>query len=237
MNYLYHSQDYNPNLGPPKWGTAILLGILLAFGVYFLNAPSCKNILKEENHQKDFKSNLEETLVTIKRNSKDSSLIAFQNQIILSEKKAITKLKLEIGKLKKITQYLEAENEYLLEKIDQDYPVEVEKIDTNQYLKLPVKLTRGDKWHTLEVKLKKTKWDYSLTLVDSSKFYIGTLNRGFFRKSQPSVIYTNSNPYLKNFSMNNVTVDYKPPFWETRWFNLSVGFGLGFATSKLISKP
>lgn len=59
---------------------------------------------------------------------------------------------------------------------------------------------------------------------------------GFLKKSVPVVEIKNANPYSQTIEMSNVVIIQSPPKWyETRFFQISAGFGVGLIVG-LIAK-
>lgn len=232
----------NRNLTLNRFNSPEFLWVLIVILVIILMIRSCRyNDFTNNLTDKDVRIELDMPKVSIKRSIEDSSIIAIQKQFIIdadiAHKVLAGKLDKEIGKLKKVNNYLEIQNQYLVEKTNAPYTSEPEIISQNNsdYIKIPFTDSIRDKWHNLKITLKKHSWDYTMGLSDSSKIIIGTLKRGFFKSSEPSVIYKNENPYISGFSMSNIKVNYKKPFYERRLFNIGLGIALAFGTQKLIN--
>lgn len=70
----------------------------------------------------------------------------------------------------------------------------------------------------------------SLKIRNKYSILIADKRMGFFKKSKPSVILTNENPYTETIKMNNVQVKQIKPFYKKNWF----WFGLGVISKTLI---
>lgn len=226
---------------PFYWIIIALLIITIGCVLGYYQKPSWLSASQmiSQNLKKD---NLPPTIVG--RNSSDSSIIAFQKQIILNQTLAgrlgFDKIYTELGEIKKIQSQIQFELKYgVYNKTEPMDPNDIVSVgDSIKALKLPHTVLMSEKdlyAFSLTLTPKEKRLD-SLVLYDNSQITLGFKPRGFFRRSEPSILFQNRNKYLSGFNMNNVVVNRRKPFYETRIFNMCLGVATYFAAQKGIEK-
>jgi len=181
--------------------------------------------------------------VIFKRNSVDSSIVAIQKQIILNNQEGnalgLTNLKTELGELKKITNRIALRTEYLISNVEKPYEpgTVITELPDGKYLKLPYSTSFGDSLYSVGFTqtLNGPRLD-SLRIWDKTHITLGTLKKGFFKRSEPTLLFENQNKYITGIGLTNYTIKYKPAWYETRLFNMAAGAFLLFGAQQ-ITKP
>jgi hypothetical protein len=208
----------------------LLIGLGLTLGAW-LGKSNDEVIISQTLDQVLRKYPKDQPNVKMVRNPSDSSLIALQSQVILNQAAAsrleLSKIRTSLGDLKRISDRINITTGYLIKNLETRYDSSavLKNLDDGTYLKLPYTSTISDLPHftlTTTQTLKGTRLD-SLRLWDNSELIIGFKRKGFFRKSEPSVLFRNRNKYLTDFNMANVRINYRKPFYETRLFNMALG--------------
>lgn len=208
--------------------------ILLSILCIILFFDSCQNrklnkILNHNLTEIGFKNQNFKTEVT-----KLGDSLNIQSQIILSQKQAIENNLIEIKRLKNIKSKVSV--------------ITQTKIDT---LFIPYKKTTNDTIYANANTKNTNYFDYtekwfsingfatdegininSLSVKNDFSIYIADRKMGLFKKSKPSVMLINKNPYTETIKMNNVVIEYHQPFYKKNWFWGSVGFLGGVLIAK-----
>lgn len=161
--------------------------------------------------------------------------ITIQSQLILSEGQASDLLKEELETLKKVKSNTKVITKTVIKEVLVPHHPEAEVVEINQqdFLKIPSVFSDSTSHYTFSATVKKQGLQINkLQINNSTSVTLGLQKRGFFRKSEPVITVTHSNPYVMTTGMTNVTIDQKKPFYETRTFNIGVGFLLGVAVAK-----
>lgn len=168
--------------------------------------------------------------------SNDSTIIAEQEQIILSQKEAIELGVLEVEKLKKVKSQVKT---ITITKIDSVF---IEFHDTLRIsdtiyptgtIKVPKRFNLNKEHYRLGgiVLLDGLLVD-SLKVKNEMKLTIANKSMGFLKKSKPVVQIENTNPYISTIDMKNIIIEDKRKFYDKKTFWL----GLGVLTGLLIVK-
>lgn len=214
-----------------KYGIAgISLAIFLALVTLSL-IDKCSGLekkLKTLNDIQNSISNQYSEVINMQRNM-DSSLVLMQKQKHINSIDAkllgLDKIETELGKLKKITNRISVQTAYLIKDKEKPFePGQVEKFDSSSYLRLPYTVEFGDSLYFLKFSqtLAGSRID-SLRIWDKSQIILANRKRGFFKRSEPVLYFENQNRYISSVNTQNLTIKYKPPFYERRWFNFALG--------------
>jgi len=202
----------------------VVLCLIIALLVWLLS-NSRERLSKYQNQISKY-SNLEQDFN--ERILKDSSRLVEQEQIILSQKEAIDLGLLEIKRLKKIKSKVST---ITITKIDTFYiPFkEVLHIHDTIYpigtLKTPKRFELSNPFYGINgVVLTNGIVIDSLGIKNRMDITIGQKRNGIFKKSTPIVEVVNSNPYVQTLSMQNVIIEDKKRFYESKlfWFGAGV---------------
>ena len=181
-----------------------------------------------------------EQLFVQKLNEKGEEL-AEQDQIILSQKDAISHNLLEIETLKKIKSQVKIKT---ITRIDSVYvplldTVERVVYDTSgfAFLKLPTKFGLDNEWYSIYSTINKNGMLLdSLSLFNRQIITIGMKSNGFLKSPSPIVVVKNENPYVSVNSMSNVIIKDNTRFYDKKGFWYGFGVASGLGVSILINK-
>lgn len=167
-------------------------------------------------------------------NSKGDS-IAIQGQLILSERQAKDLLQEELEVLKKVKSNTKVITKTIIKEVlipaNEENIVAV--IDESEFLKLPGTFSDSTEHFSFKATVQRNGLQINkLEINNKTSVTLGLQKRGFFRKSEPVITVTHSNPLVMTTGLTNVTIENQKPFYETRGFNLGVGFLLGVAVSR-----
>lgn len=175
------------------------------------------------------------------------------NQNIVSSDEEIKKLSKELSEYKVILSHTKAEIVSELKNIDIPYivvdnPIYLSdtgctsnKIVKEFFIQVPSKVNYSDQWTSFNGTLGKDKFTLdSLSMINKFDITIGEKKVGkkllVFNKYEPVVEMKSYNPYSSVPYMNNLTVEKKRNNFGGKTIGYAVAFGLGFATSKLVSQ-
>jgi len=172
--------------------------------------------------------------VFIEKLNDNGEKLAQQDQVILSQKDAISHNLLEIETLKKIKSQVKIQT---VTRIDSVYvPVldTIERViyDTSgfAFLKLPTKFGLDNEWYSIYSTINTNGMLLdSLSLFNRQIITIGMKSNGFLKSPSPVVIVKNENPYVSVNSMNNVIIKDNTRFYDKKgfWYGFGVASGLG----------
>lgn len=167
--------------------------------------------------------------------TKDSLEIVSQRAIVATEREAIAAGKLEITKeLKKFKEIIaqikvSSSITYPTTYVPYKDSMQVVKIDTSDYLKLPQKLDYTSEWLKFRVNINRQGLNLdSLTVRSKSIITLGKVKNGFMKPYVPELIIKNSNPYATTDTLSSVMLT-KNLKWHQKPLN-TFGLGLGTAT-------
>lgn len=165
------------------------------------------------------------------RKNQDGSVTTSQRQLIMSMSDAIRNNALQLEELKKIASQVHVRTETEIKEVEvpSPYPVEVLKIDTLNYLRMPAKFsTNKNGWFSLNTTLHKVGEDSAALTIDSLKvwneYYVTVgYKTHFFKKDEPLVEVKNLNPYTSVTDMNNIVIKEKKGVFQKRGFWMALG--------------
>ena len=217
---------------------ALLICIVLL--TFFIWQSFSANIRLQDYKNQVIKFKDGEQLFLQKLNEKGEEL-SQQDQVILSQKDAISHNLLEIETLKKIKSQVKIKT---VTRIDSVYvPVldTIERIvyDTSGFalLKLPTKFGLENEWYSIYSTINENGMLLdSLSLFNRQIITIGMKSNGFLKSPSPVVIVKNENPYVSVNSMNNVIIKDNTRFYDKKGFWYGFGVASGLGVSILINK-
>lgn len=210
-----------------NWFRLIICLFLLIIALAELK--SCQN--KQKLNNNELKLELFSKIQAFQsRKTKDSLEIVNQRIIVASEKEAIAAGKLEITKelkkFKEIVAQIKVSSSitYPTTYVPYKDSMQVVKIDTTDYLRLPQKLDYTSEWLKFRVNINKQGLNLdSLTVKMKSTITIGKVKQGFMKPYVPELIISNSNPYATTDTLSSVIIQ-KNLKWHQKPLNT---FGLG----------
>lgn len=214
-----------------------LIIVVLLFSVSLLvwgYSVSATQLKEYKNQISKFELNEQRYIETIDENGKR---VAEQEQIILSQKDAITHNLLEIERLKEVNAQVIVNT---ITEVDSVFVPFVSANDTlvgENYIVVPKRFSLSDEWYSLNGKVIKggVLLD-SISFNNELKITIGNKSMGIFKKPKPVVLITNSSPYVRTTGLNNIVIKEDLRFYDKKSFWLGVGFFGGIGTSIMLSK-
>jgi hypothetical protein len=159
--------------------------------------------------------------------------IAEQDQIILSQKDAISNNLLVIEDLKKVKSQVTIKT---ITKIDSIFVPIIDTVDRIvfdsqglAFLKLPTKFGIEEEWYSLYSTINnKGMWIDSLSLYNRQTITLGLKSNGIFKSPTPTVTVKNENPFVDVNSLKNVVIKNDTRFYDKKgfWYGLGVGTGI-----------
>ena len=161
--------------------------------------------------------------------------IVEQEQIILSQKDAISHNLLEIKRLKKIKSQVIVNTITQIDSVFVPFVMDSTSNDTltnDNYIIIPKRFALAEQWYRLNGSINKEG-----LLIDTLNFNneltltIGQKSQGLFKKSKPIVLVEYSNPYVNTTSMQNIIIKDDLRFYDKKsfWYGLGVVSGIGTA--------
>lgn len=211
-------------------GAGIML--ILVFWLGFRNFE----LTQESNHLNDHTLSLiQDSTAFEKRISQMGDSISIQRETLLSETQSKKVLEKEYQELKKIAQNTKVITQTEIKKvfIPVHDTVRIMERPEGLFMKLPQSFSDSTAHFQFNSTLNESGLTInSLTIPNKTSVSIGMRKESFFRKAEPVVLVSHSNPYVSTVGMTNVTVDHRTPFYETKGFNIGVGFLAGFLIAK-----
>jgi len=166
--------------------------------------------------------------------------VAEQDQIILSQKDAITHNLLEIERLKKISSQVIVNTITEIDSIFVPFIVDTINNDTlvgDNYIIVPKRFSLSDEWYAFNGKIIKNGVLLdSISFNNELKITLGSKSMGIFKRPKPVVLITNSSPYVHTTGLQNIVIKEDLRFYDKKSFWLGVGFIGGIGTSIILSK-
>ncbi len=232
-----------------KGRTFLLLLVVLLVALIILFLRGCNQQAQLSAYKKQMKKFSLGDQVFIERENKKGEKIIEQEQIILSQKDAISHNLLQIEELKKVQSQVIIET---VTKIDSVFiPFDNAWQNENQFdtiiitdtifeeniIYVPKSFSLVEEYYSISGNILK-----SGVLVDSLRFNnelslaIGMKSQGFLKKPLPVVIAKNSNPFVETSSMQNVVIKNSLKWYDKKatWFG--IGIIGGFVSGILINK-
>ena len=188
----------------------------------------------------NYKSQVEKfdlkTQVFTQKLLEDSTKLAEQDQVILTQKDAIRLGLLEIENIKKVKSKVKTITEIQIDSIIVRFTDTLKVSDTiyqKGIIKVPKRFLVAKDNYTLGgvIRTKDILFD-SLLIPNTVEITIGYKDNGFLKKSTPIVEVTNSNPYLNIVDMNNVITKENKRFYQKPIFWAGVGLLGGIIIAK-----
>ena len=210
-----------------KWGL-IVLGIIILLFLIWGNYNAWAKISKFQKVITDLKD--KKQTFSIKALA-DGKTIAEQEQLILSQKEAISLGLIEIENLKKVKSQVKFVTNTKIDSVVINFTdtVEIIKRDSITYVPVPQLFKMSDKWFNFNATLnKKGLVIDSLLFINKFDVTIGYKKRSIFRQAEPIVLLKNHSPYTNTIEMNNVIVQEEKKFYDRKgfWFGCGAFFGL-----------
>lgn len=161
--------------------------------------------------------------------------LSIQKETILSERQARKVLEEEYAELKEVKQntriFTKTEIKEVI--VQADVPVELAEIDSSTYMKIPASYSDSTEHYSVRAEVGKLGLQINkFSIPNETSVSVGIRKTSFFRKAEPVVLVKHSNPLVNTTGMTNVTVKYEVPFYNTRAFNIGVGFIGGYLLAK-----
>lgn len=168
----------------------------------------------------------------------DSSIIYTQGLVIKIKDEKLKKSQLELFalqvlKLKEPREVIRFKTKYVLKTEIQI--AETEKIDSVNYLRVPVEFQKSERWFSLNGKINSSGTLLIDSLVTNGQFTYsvgdtvrkGLINR-LFNKTDQVVRLHIDNPNLKLEGMSNIYIRDRRKWYQTTGFKVAIGVLLGF---------
>jgi hypothetical protein len=207
---------------------ACFILIVLLFRSCSLNREYISQLKKQDSEINDFK----------KTRLQDSSFIYSQNLVIKIKSAEIQKneqeiFALRVMKIRNPKEVIQFKTRYV---IKTEIPIaETEKIDSVNYLRVPVSFSKGERWFSINGQILSNGTLLIDSLVTSGQFTYSvgdTLRNGFinrlFRKSDQVVRLHIDNPNIQLQGMTNIYIKDRKKWFETTGFKIGFGALLGF---------
>lgn len=211
----------------------LLVILLLVCGYYYSRAELSD--FKDQMLKFDLKE--QKYLETIGENGER---IVEQDQIILTQKDAISHNLLEIKRLKKIKSQVVINTITKIDSVFVPYVMDSTNTDTlraDNYIIIPKKFSLTDNWYSINGSIfKEGLLIDTLSFNNEMTLTIGNKSTGFLRKTQPIVLVEYSNPYVNTTSMQNIIIKDELRFYDKKGFWYGVGVGTGILIPILINR-
>lgn len=166
--------------------------------------------------------------------------IVEQEQIILSQKDAITHNLLEISNLKKVKAQVIVNTITKVDSVLVPFVMDSTINDTltaDNYIIIPQRFSLSDEWYAFNGKIKKEGVLIdSLSFNNELKLTIGSKSMGLLKSPKPIVLVEYSNPYISTTGMQNIVIKNELKWYEKKTLWFGVGFGAGIGTAIILSK-
>ena len=213
-----------------KYKLIMILNIFLLFRGFF-NANQKLSEYKNTMQKFDLKEQ-----VYIEKLKENGSKIIEQEQVFLNEKDAIKNNLLKVKKdLKKVKNQIK-----YITKIEIDsffIPFDSQNNTDIDSVKLKKTFSLVDEFYNINgyvnkdgVLINKISFHNDMTITIANK------KNGIFKKSIPIIQIENSNPYIVNESLKNITIKNNLKWYEKRSNMLLIGFATGIATGIVLTK-
>jgi hypothetical protein len=207
---------------------ACFILILLLFRSCSLNREYILELKKQDSEINDFK----------KTRLQDSSFIYSQNLVIKIKSAEIQKneqeiFALRVMKIRNPKEVIQFKTRYI---IKTEIPIaETEKIDSVNYLRVPVSFSKGERWFSINGQILSNGTLLIDSLIAPAQFTYSvgdTLRNGFinrlFKKSDQVVRLHIDNPNIQLSEMSNIYIKDRKKWFETTGFKIGFGVLLGF---------
>jgi len=213
---------------------ACFILIFLLFRSCSLNREYLTELKKQDSEINNFK----------KTRLRDSSFIYSQkinikikdDQLLKNEQEIFA---LRVMKIKKPKEIIQFKTRYV---IKTEIPIaETEKIDSVNYLRVPVSFSKGERWFSINGQILSNGNLLIDSLITNGQFTYSvgdTLRNGLFnrlfRKSDQVVRLHIDNPNIQLSGMSNIYIKDRKKWFETTAFKIGFGvlLGFGLATAK-----
>ena len=168
----------------------------------------------------------------------DSSFIYTQNLTIKIKSAEIQKneqeiFALRVMKIQKPKEVIQFKTRYV---IKSEIPIaEIEKIDSVNYLRVPVSFSKGERWFSINGQILSNGTLLIDSLITEGQFTYSvgdTLRNGFinrlFKKSDQVVRLHIDNPNIQLQGMSNIYIKDRKKWYQTAGFKILFGAFLGF---------
>jgi|694.fasta_scaffold83770_7 hypothetical protein len=207
---------------------ACFILILLLFRSCSLNREYISELKKQDSEINDFK----------KTKLQDSSFIYSQNLVIKIKSAEIQKneqeiFALRVMKIRNPKEIIQFKTRYV---IKTEIPIsETEKIDSLNYLRVPVSFSKGERWFKIDGQINAAGTLLIDSLIAPAQFTYsvgdtlrnGLINR-LFKKSDMVVRLHIDNPNIQLQGMTNIYIKDRKKWFETTGFKIAFGALLGF---------
>jgi hypothetical protein len=207
---------------------ACFILIFLLFRSCSLNREYILELKKQDSEINDFK----------KTRLQDSSFIYSQNLVIKIKSAEIQKneqeiFALRVMKIRNPKEVIQFKTRYI---IKTEIPIaETEKIDSVNYLRVPVSFSKGERWFSINGQILSNGTLLIDSLIAPAQFTYSvgdTLRNGFinrlFKKSDQVVRLHIDNPNIQLSEMSNIYIKDRKKWFETTGFKIGFGVLLGF---------
>jgi hypothetical protein len=207
---------------------ACFILIVLLFRSCSLNREYISELKKQDSEINDFK----------KTRLQDSSFIYSQNLVIKIKSAEIQKneqeiFALRVMKIKNPKEIIQFKTRYV---IKTEIPIaETEKIDSVNYLRVPVSFSKGERWFSINGQILSNGTLVIDSLIAPAQFTYSvgdTLRNGLFnhlfKKSDQVVRLHIDNPNIQLQGMSNIYIKDRKKWFETTAFKIGFGALLGF---------
>tara|TARA_R110001632_G_scaffold193736_1_gene314718 strand:+ start:141 stop:788 length:648 start_codon:yes stop_codon:yes gene_type:complete len=160
----------------------------------------------------------------------NGDIIIQQEQIILSQKDAISQNLLDINRLKEVSSQVNVVTNTIIDTIIVSHTdTIVEYFNGGAYLKLPQEYNYNSEFINVNALVSENGLQLnSINIQNKASITIGFKSQGLFKPKMPVVDLYNSNPYIKTQSVGNVIIEKEDNFFTDKktWGAVGVFIGL-----------
>jgi hypothetical protein len=160
----------------------------------------------------------------------NGDIIIQQEQIILSQKDAISQNLLDINRLKEVSSQVNVVTNTIIDTIIVSHTDTIVKyFNGGAYLKLPQEYNYNSEFINVNALVSENGLQLnSINIQNKASITIGFKSQGLFKPKMPVVDLYNSNPYIKTQSVGNVIIEKEDNFFTDKktWGAVGVFIGL-----------
>jgi len=208
-----------------KYITYLLIMVVVFLSFTLIGNSKDANRFKSQMYKyklenKEFKEDIDEK----------GDKILSQEQVILTQKEAIRTGLVELDNFKKLSNQIKIVTDIKIDTIViTNHDTLVTYVNGFNYLKLPVHYAYNSEFLNLDVDISVDHLSLnSINILNESKISLGYKKQGLFKPLIPVIEITNSNPYIKTNSIQNITIVEERRLIDDKKFLIGIGmlFGL-----------
>ena len=203
----------------------LLLGIALLVCGYTSSRAELSHFKAQVSKLEFSEQVFEETI------NESGKIIVEQEQLILSQKDAISLKILEIDRLKKVKSQVIVSTITQIDSVFIPFEELSDSIPATEFIYVPKEFSLNTEWYSIKGSVLSSGVNLdSLSFMNKMKLTIGSKSQGLFKKPKPIVLLENENPYVKTIGLQNIVISNELKWYEKK----SLWFGLGISTGILV---